>query len=119
MTETVTTERRPMREELPCGCYSAVTRRMVPAFDPTTGYPKVDADGKVLEEEHEEVEEGYCAEHSVVVHERMLEANRALAEGRDPSEALAAMAGIGHPALPSAGAEIVPLLGDDRNGGDE
>lgn len=88
-----------MEHVMPCGCKSAVVKRMAPAIDKSIvnedgeplGAPKME-NGAFVMEEVEEIEETYCAEHTNVLIERQHAAQKMIAEGRT-EEALQLMQG--------------------------
>lgn len=81
-----------LRNELPCGCYRAVIKRVTPAFD-EKGIAIFDENGILALRETEDIEEGYCAEHSKVVAERQMAVKAALEAGVEPKEAMKLMSG--------------------------
>jgi hypothetical protein len=84
----------PNRLVASCGCWRATVSRQVIDFyeqaegDHVAGEPKRDADGNFLMRTNEDVEEGYCEEHSREVGRRQEAVAKALAEGANPLEAM-------------------------------
>ncbi len=81
-----------LRNTLPCGCWRAVVKRSVAAFD-EQGTPKLDVAGQFVMTISEEVEDGFCEEHTKVIAERQVAVAKALAAGTDPNEAMLLMEG--------------------------
>lgn len=93
---------KDLREDLACGCWRAIVARKVLAYD-ESGKPKLDAAGKPTYEEHEEIEESYCQQHTERIIERQAAVQKALDEGRPSEEAMALMVGASPFALPAHG----------------
>ena len=107
--DTVPAAEKQASVEAPCGCFRAVVKRMRPKMTPGAyseggGQAILGADGSFVMEEAEDIEEGYCEEHSVEMNRRQLEVQKALESGVPPEEAMLLMAAP----IFELGASLVP-----------